>query len=1104
MASLFRRALILVLILGTLHWVLDAVYYYAGIRAGEAEADGQTATTLLGALLTDVPGYVLLGRVTFLAVLILAMLVAVSYVRRVGQRDAVLRRQLESAGDLFSRHRQDGSFLYASSGFAMILGVEPAALLGCRELPGWRIDDPAALDAARGRALANDRPVAVTTCLRHEDGREVWLESVARRVTGAGARAQPEIIVISRDVTARQRTEAALALSERRLRLITESMQEILWLRVGDEIQYINSASERVSGLSPREMVRGGLEAWLPSIHPQDRDRMRLAIDQAARHHEPLDEEFRLVRADGQVRWLHARTVHVETGPDGRLETVGVAADITARRRAEDALRATVARYRLLYEAAHVGITITDLDGTILYANPSAAELYGAPSVKELLVHARRHEGIRTFYVDRRQRDRFVASLQADGRGRASGVMDMRRLDGAAIKLHVSCGLSVNPENGRPEIFAILDDVTERLQAEADLRRSEERYRRLVEFLPDGVLVHDGRRVVFGNQASARLFAADGADLATVGLEALAPPESLAYLSLPAAGTGEHRVAGPEEIWLRRLDGALFPASVTSLPMTDVTGPRTLTVVKDLTRLRRFGEEIAAQQEILSALVETMPLGIVAKDLDQDLRYVVWNTYMETELGLAKEDVLGRRDSEIFPAAVAQEMRRHDRAAADCGEPQDLGEISLQIGERHLDLHVVKVPVRDADGPIARIFSLVENVTDRKQLQARLQQARKMEAVGRLAGAVAHDFNNMLQVVQGYTEAIDQALDPTSVLHADTALVLTAVGRARELVQRLLTYSRYDALQPEMIDLNGVVGQLAALSRGLLPPTVTLSLRLAEDLPLIYADPQQLEQALLNLVLNARDALPGEGCIEIETSVSELGREFCATRPWARTGRYLQVTVRDNGCGIPPDARDHVYEPFYTTKGFGQGTGLGLATTYSVCKQHQGYIDFESELDVGTTFHVFLPVMVSEALHVPGPAESGARLRGRGELLLLVEDDDMVRALTRQMLVSSGYQVLEARDGEDAMEVFMAHAAEIQLLVLDVVMPRMDGRALYDNISELRPGVPVLFCSSYSAGILASEYMLQVGGSLLAKPYRAVDLLQRVRTMLDRGASGRG
>ncbi|MEZ4386560.1 MAG: PAS domain S-box protein [Candidatus Krumholzibacteriia bacterium] len=752
---------------------------------------------------------------------------------------------------------------------------------------------------------------------------------------------------------------------------------------------------------------------------------------------------------------------------------------------------APAARYRALYDAAHVGITITDLAGTLLYANAAAAELYGAESVAALLAHARRHDGIRSVFLEPAERDRFVQAMQEDERGRASRTIAVRRLDGYEVSMRVSCGLMTNPESGRQEILAILEDVTERLRAEAELRRSEERYRRLVEFLPDAVLVHDGRQVVLANPACVRLFGARGPGLVGCELTVLAGAPALLSPEAPAGG----------EVWLQRRDGSPFPAQVTSLPMA---AGRVLSVVKDLTHLRRAGEEIAAQQAILEALIETMPLGIVAKDLGQDLRYVVWNRYMEEELGLGKDVVLGRRDVEIFPRAFALAMQDQDRLAASRGEPVDLGEISLPWADEHLVLRAVKVPVRDADGRVARVFTIVENITRQRQLQATLQQSRRMEAVGRLAAAVAHDFNNVLQVVQGYTEVMQRGRDRQPPFGDEVELVLAAVTRARQLIQRLLNYSRYDTVNPELVDLNQLGERLVASSRTLLPEAMRVAFQPAPDLPRVYADPQQIEEALLNLVANARDALPGEGVIQLRTAVVELGHEFCSTRPWARPGRYVQVTVHDDGCGIPPDARDHIYEPFYTTKGFGQGTGLGLAIAYTICKRHHGYLDFESELDVGTTFHLLLPLpaVASEVGRREEPCLPEPS--GRGELLLVVDDDEMVRNLTRQMLERAGYQVLSARDGEDAMELFMAHATEVAALVIDVVMPRMDGRQLYDNISELRPGVPVLFCSSYSADLLESEYMLRVGGTLLAKPFRVAELLLRVRQVLDQGqAAGR-
>ena len=1089
MPTLSRRALILVLILGSLYWTLDAVYLYTSFQSGEVVIPGEQGPSLLGTLVTDVPGHVLAGRLTFLAAMVVVALATVALLRRGDRRESRLLSQLESAGDLFSRHDLSGRFLYASARFEPLLGASPATLHGRRDVPGWRLQNRADLKTALRTLAASDEPVRATVRLRHDDGRELWLESVGRRVRGGG---RPEVVVISRDVSARHRAEAALAASEHRLRLITESTQEILWLRVGERLEYINSAVGRIFGLPQEQLGDGGLRAWLPWMHPDDRERMRLAMTQALEHHAPLDEEFRIVRTDGQVRWLHARTVHVETDPDGHPIAVGVAADITSRRRAEDALRSLVARYRALYDGAHVGVTITDLGGALLYANAVAAELFGAASVNGLLGHARRHDGIVGFFTDPGARDEFVRALREDERGRASRTFAMRGMDGREMALRVSCGLITNPETKRQEILAILEDVTERQRAEAELRRSEERYRRLVEFIPDGILVHDGERVVFANPACAALFGADAGRLEGVALPRLAPS--------PAAFSPGSSSSERTEVWLVRRDGTRFPAVVTSLHLDDGHDGQVLVVVKDLTRLRRAGDEIAAQQAMLAALIETMPLGILAKDLDDELRYVVWNRYMEEELGLGKTEVLGRQDHEVFPAEFAREMRRQDQIVAERGEAVDLGDVMLAWHGRRLELTVVKMPVRDADGRVSRVFTLVQNVTRQKQLQASLQQARRMEAVGRLAAAVAHDFNNVLQVVQGYAETIRRDLASEDRLGDEVGLVLAAVQGADQLIQRLLAYSSYDSLKPELVDVNELCTGLVATTAALLRPGVRVEFAPAASLPRIHADPQQVEQALTHLLQNASDALPGTGVIELRTQVARLGPDFCATRPWARPGEFVQITVRDEGCGIPPDARDHVYEPFYTTKGFGHGTGLGLATVYNICKQHQGYVDFDSELDVGTTFHVFLPVPAVPAEE--GPRTSASSPGGRGELLLLAEDDDMVRGLTRQMLERAGYKVLDARDGEDAMELFMAHATEVQALVLDVVMPRMDGRLLYENISELRPGVPVLFCSSYSADLLESEYMLEVGGTLLSKPFRVAELLERVRETIDRGAPG--
>ncbi len=278
MPSLSRRALILVAIVGILYWTLDSIYLYVSFQAGEVVLPDADGPSLLGVLATDVPRHALAGRFTFLASIVLVALVALGWQRTRDEREDSLLRQLESAGDLFSRHDLDGRYLYASAGYAAVLGVDPGRLRGRGRVPGWTVLDREELAAALEQLGISDHPVAVTTRLCHEDGREIWLESVGRRVSG---RRHDEIVVVSRDVTARHRAEEALAASEHRLRLITENMQEILWLRVGDRLHYINPAVERIFGVPGEQLGDQGLRSWLPWMHPDDRERVRLAMDQA-------------------------------------------------------------------------------------------------------------------------------------------------------------------------------------------------------------------------------------------------------------------------------------------------------------------------------------------------------------------------------------------------------------------------------------------------------------------------------------------------------------------------------------------------------------------------------------------------------------------------------------------------------------------------------------------------------------------------------------------------------------------------------------------------------------------------------------------------------
>jgi len=381
-------------------------------------------------------------------------------------------------------------------------------------------------------------------------------------------------------------------------------------------------------------------------------------------------------------------------------------------------------------------------------------------------------------------------------------------------------------------------------------------------------------------------------------------------------------------------------------------------------------------------------------------------------------------------------------------------------------------------------------------LEEQVRVSHKMEAVGLLAGGVAHDFNNLLQVIHGYTSlALDPAA-PWPERRASLDQVKAAADRATQLTQQLLAFGRKQTLQKSDLDLNQSLSDLLRMLRRLLGEQITVDFIPGHELGNVHADRAQIDQVLLNLCLNARDALPDGGRITIETENVLVNGAFRESHPWARPGRYVLIAVSDNGVGMDKETLTHVFEPFFTTKPKGKGTGLGLSVVYGVVKQHDGMVHVYSEPGKGTTFKIYLPIVARAATAV-GPKHVAPPARG-SETILLAEDEPMVRELAFRILSRAGYKVIAAADGVAACATFAAHHDEIALLILDVVMPHLGGREVYERIAAQRPGIPVIFCSGYAGSALAADALHAPGTHLLAKPYGADEMLQRVRSVLDR------
>jgi len=370
-----------------------------------------------------------------------------------------------------------------------------------------------------------------------------------------------------------------------------------------------------------------------------------------------------------------------------------------------------------------------------------------------------------------------------------------------------------------------------------------------------------------------------------------------------------------------------------------------------------------------------------------------------------------------------------------------------------------------------------------------------MEAIGQLTGGIAHDFNNLLQVINSGSDMALMDLDSEHPAYDTIKYVIKAGDRAATLVKQLLAFSRRQVLDMKDVNLNDVVASLMSMIRHVIGEHIKLSILPCHNLGIVRADPGQIEQILMNLCINAAYAMPEGGTITIETENVQIDKEYCQTHPWAEEGRYVLLSVTDSGCGIDAKTLTSIFEPFFTTKDVGEGSGLGLSTVFGLVKQHKGMVDVYSEIDKGTTFKIYIPMVghlaFSTEVKIEGPAPGGT------ETILLAEDDEMVLDLGKAMLEHAGYTVLTATNGEEALHIFNLHAETINLALLDVMMPKLSGRAVFERISEGRPNLRFLFASGYSMNAIHTNFVLDKNLALIQKPYRRHELLRKVREVLD-------
>jgi PAS domain S-box-containing protein len=519
-----------------------------------------------------------------------------------------------------------------------------------------------------------------------------------------------------------------------------------------------------------------------------------------------------------------------------------------------------------------------------------------------------------------------------------------------------------------------------------------------------------------------------------------------------------------------------------------------LGICRDITERKRAEEEIRQSQEKLRMHIENTPLAVVEWDLQ--FRVVEWNASAERIFGYTREEAIGQHAYFIIPRPVRplvdkvwQELLAQKGGMH--GSPND----NITKDGRTISCEWYNTPLVDAAGRVLGVASFVHDVTERVALEERLRQSQKMEAIGRLAGGVAHDFNNLLTVILGYTQILSDGL-PSGRLANATGQIKSAAERAAGITRQLLAFSRKQVLSPRIIDLNDIVLNLDSLLRRLIGEDIEVLTVPARDLGSVTADPGQIEQVIMNLALNARDAMPRGGKLTLETANVELDATHTREHHSLEPGRYVMLAVTDTGMGMSPEVQARIFEPFFTTKEVGKGTGLGLSTVYGIIKQSGGYIWVYSEPGRGTTFKIYFPRVEMPAQEAGNDTGSGGVQRGT-ETIVLVEDDSQLRDLTSSVLSQCGYRVLVASSPEEGLAISKANHREMRLLITDVVMPRMNGRQLAEQVLRIAPEARVLYISGYTNDAIVHYGVLDEGLWFLPKPFTLAALINKVREILD-------
>ena len=931
--------------------------------------------------------------------------------------------------------------------------------------------DKQALQGIRGEEIIRHR----------KDGEEipvrVWAGPASAGDDTAGR------FVVFEDIHEQKQAEEALRLSEEKFAKAFYGAPLLITISLLKDGRYVevNDAFVRITGYT-RDRSVGTTSTDLGFISRADRARLIHVLETDGRVREM---ELELRCADGsKLVCLYSGEV-IET--EGGAHLISIATDITERKQAEDAVRDRQVELEQILEAMPVALVYADVDRRIMQVNSAFTRMFGyAPEEvlgqKTEIIYARpgefEEQGRRRY--NRQARETY-----------ASYEIAYRRKNGEIFPSE-TVGTPVRDSRDRViGLLGLVRDITESKRAEEAVRESENRFRTLFEAAPVSMLALQDGKCTLANPASARLLGYERPE-DLVGLSALdtIAPESRGLIQTRMAQLDARQRNEPVELSVLRPDGERAWTLSSSVSIDLVGRPAVLVIGQDITRQKRAEQE---RERLLSA-IEQLAEVIVITDAEGTIQYV--NPSFEKVTGYTMDEVQGRNPR------ILKSGRRDEAFYRELWETITGGRIwqgrfvnRKKDGSLYTEEASVS-PVFDEGGTVTNFVAVKRDITSEIEWERRLTNAQKMEALGTLAGGIAHDFNNILSAIMGFSEMVEADLPEESRSRDDIKEVITACTRARDLVKQILTFSRQSDREPRPVRLDLVVKEALKMLRSSLPTSIEIRQSVSPDIPAVVADPTQAHQIMMNLCTNASQAMEdGHGTIEVALDKTRLDAEQAARIGERAPGAYVRLEVRDTGEGIPSDALERIFEPYFTTKKVGEGTGLGLAVVYGIVQECGGGITVESRPGRGSTFSVYFPATEKEGLP---PSEAGREQLPSGrERILFVDDEPPIARLGRRYLERLGYTVTVQESSEEALALFREDAAQFDLVVTDMTMPRMTGDELAAEILAIRPDMPVILCTGYSSRVSESRAREIGVRAFVMKPLTQSELAHTVRRLLD-------